>query len=259
MSVKELTLSQRIDRAEAAIACEKVIAGHCFGHAAGLHREEFFGLWSRRGDITWAHAFGQLGTSFDVYQLYVLNQEQNAWQRFKELWVDFPEVRDRITESGRMLDHRAFLETAVHLLTTPVIEVAEDGKSCQGLWYTPGVVFNNLLPGKERRCTWMYERLCCDFVKEDGGWRFLNLRVCPDAVAEADNGYWFNGPPVSETPAEEDTAPAEPPSDGPVMKIPGPIFLEISMTQIPQNPGIPEPHRTCGDIRLYSDVAPITI
>lgn len=258
MSVKELSLSERIDRAEGAVECEKVMSRHCYYHAAGIHREEFYEMWSRRPDITWAHGFGQMGDRNEYYFNYVINQERDTWQGFMNLWNVYPEVKDVIRDTRCMMDYRAFNEEAMHLLTTPVIEVAEDGQSAQALWYTPGVIFSTLNPQKEREGMWMYERYGADFVKEDGEWVYLNLRVCPDVVAPMDNVPWYTeaprrmGPPPGEDDEQGNSPP--PPNGGMVLKIPGPLFQELSVTQTPQNPGIPEPYRTQSEIKLYSEV-----
>ncbi len=261
MSVKELSLSERIDRAEGAVECEKIMSKHCYYHAAGIHREEYYEMWSKREDITWAHGFGQMGDRYEYYKNYILNQESDTWQGFMNLWDVYPEVKSVIKDTQHMMDYRAFNEEAMHLLTTPVIEVAEDGQSARGLWYTPGTIFSTLNPQKAREGMWMYERYGADFVKEDGEWKYLNLRVCPDVTAPMDCEPWYvenprrPGPPPSD--GGDGAAPPPPggPGGGMMLKIPGPLYNELTMTQVPQaSPAIPEPYKTQSDIKLYSDV-----
>jgi hypothetical protein len=255
--MSELTISQRIDRAEAAVTCEKIMSRHCFYHSAGINREEYFEMWSKRPDITWAHGFGQMGDRWQYFQNYILGQESNTWQGFKNLWDVYPEVLDVIQETRRTMDYRAFNEAAMHLLTTPVIEVAEDGQSAQCLWYTPGIIYSTLNPQKEREGTWIWERYGADFIKEDGEWLYLNLRVCPDIFSPMDIASWTSPRPMGPPPDSEDGEDQPRQPEGPVMmlKIPGPLHRDYSVTQVPQDsPGIPHPHRTQDDIKLYSDV-----
>lgn len=256
-----LTLSERIDRAEGAVECEKVMARHCYYHAAGIHREEFYELWSERSDITWAHGFGQMGDRDEYYENYILGQETNTWQGYKRLWNVYPEVKGAIGSTRRMMDYRAFNEEAMHLLTTPIIEVAEDGQSAQALWYTPGLIFSTLNPEKALEGIWMWERYAADFVKEKGEWLYLNLRVCPDVMAPMDHVRWTDargGPPPAPEGADGDGAsPPGPPQMA--LKIPGPLYRDWFETRVPSNdPPMPLPYKTQKDIKLYSDVHTLT-
>lgn len=55
---------------------------------------------------------------------------------------------------------------AEHPLTTPVIQVAKDGKTAKALWWSPGM----------ERGGWAYGKYGVDFVKEDGEWRIWHLK-----------------------------------------------------------------------------------
>jgi hypothetical protein len=50
---------------------------------------------------------------------------------------------------------------AEHCLTSPVIQVAKDGKTAKAIWFSPGVEGNQ----------WAYGKYAIDFVKEDGQWK----------------------------------------------------------------------------------------
>lgn len=258
--MSELTLSQRIDRAEGAIECEKVMSKHCFYHAAGVHREEYYEMWSSREDITWAHGFGQMGDRDQYYQNYVLNQEAGTFQGYKDLWDVYPEVKGVMGSTRRMMEYRALYEEAMHLLTTPIIEVAEDGQSAKCLWYTPGLIFSTLNPQRTREGKWISERYGADFVKENGEWLYLNLRVCPDIVSPMDCFPWAgDGAFVRQAPqavASGDAPAAK--GGGMGLKIPGPLYKEYSPDRVPpEAPGIPMPYKTQSGIKLYSDVQPL--
>lgn len=57
----------------------------------------------------------------------------------------------------------------LHVLTTPVIEVANDGKTAQGLWISPGAE-SSIRTGKAT-ATWTLIKIAADFIKEDGVWK----------------------------------------------------------------------------------------
>jgi hypothetical protein len=57
-----------------------------------------------------------------------------------------------------------------HQLTTPVIQVAADGRTAKGLWFSPGHettadANGNLDPN------WCWGKFGADFIKEDGQWK----------------------------------------------------------------------------------------
>jgi SnoaL-like domain len=66
----------------------------------------------------------------------------------------------------------------LHALTTPVIEVAGDGKTAQGVWLSPGV---ESAPNAAEKggimSYWAWIKYGADFVKEDGQWKFWHFHV----------------------------------------------------------------------------------
>lgn len=65
---------------------------------------------------------------------------------------------------------------ALHELTTPVIEVAEDGRTAKGMWFTWGANTNNH-PQKGLIAIWQALKYNHTFVKEDGQWKYLDFRA----------------------------------------------------------------------------------
>jgi len=65
----------------------------------------------------------------------------------------------------------------MHTLTTPVIEVAEDGQTAKGVWISPG---HETGPDREtgkHRGQWCWTKYGCDFIKEDGQWKLWHYHV----------------------------------------------------------------------------------
>jgi len=64
-----------------------------------------------------------------------------------------------------------------HLLTTPVIEVAGDGKTAKGVWISCG---QDTIPHKDTgtiTAYWIWTKYGCDFIKEDGKWKLWHYHV----------------------------------------------------------------------------------
>ena len=163
-------LHTRIQRAVGAVECEKVMSRHVYWHSAGIHRDEWEEYWSKSVDITWGHGWGRQDDRYSYYFSYVLEKERNAFKTFMGIKLKYPDV-----ENCTRLDGVA--EYSNHLTTSPVIEVAEDGKSAKGLWYTPGFINSHASANGQVRSQALWERYGGDFVLEDGRWLYKNLRV----------------------------------------------------------------------------------
>jgi hypothetical protein len=62
-----------------------------------------------------------------------------------------------------------------HTLTTPVIEVAGDGKTAKGVWISPGHETQRI--GDDLQAYWCWVYYGVDFVKEDGEWKIWHHHV----------------------------------------------------------------------------------
>ncbi len=56
-----------------------------------------------------------------------------------------------------------------HQFTTPMIEVAADGKTAKGLWFSPG--HETPLEDGKPVAKWIWGKYGADFIKEDGEWK----------------------------------------------------------------------------------------
>jgi hypothetical protein len=62
-----------------------------------------------------------------------------------------------------------------HPLTTPIIEVAGDGKTAKALWIGCGPQ-SICIDGKVH-ARWCFEQYAVDFIKEDGIWKFWRIHL----------------------------------------------------------------------------------
>ncbi len=76
----------------------------------------------------------------------------------------------------------------IHPVSTGVVELAEDGKTAKGLWYSIGqeTIANGDGTAHAR---WMLGKIAADFVKEDDGWKFWHIVVSTDVDCEAGKDY----------------------------------------------------------------------
>lgn len=65
----------------------------------------------------------------------------------------------------------------MHTLSTPVIEIAGDGKTAKGVWISPGHETGRDPATKKLRGQWCWTKYGCDFIKEDGKWKLWHYHV----------------------------------------------------------------------------------
>lgn len=76
----------------------------------------------------------------------------------------------------------------MHWFTTPMIEIARDGRTAKGTWLAPGA---ETVVSKEGKlvAVWNFIRWAIDFYKEDGEWKFYHYRVFGDLKCDYDKGW----------------------------------------------------------------------
>ncbi len=68
----------------------------------------------------------------------------------------------------------------IHQITTPVIEIAGDGKTAKAMWMSTGAILMQNDPAAEsgKSATWDSGKYAVDFIKIDGRWKIWHLHVC---------------------------------------------------------------------------------
>lgn len=236
MGSKNLNLEQKIQKALDVLAIQNIMGRHMFYHAAGKHAEELDQIWAKRHEITWSGNGGSwVGPT--VYKAYVESHDESNQYDLEKVIKLHPEIENKKENHG--------IGTMIlHTLTTPIIEVAEDGETAQGVWYSPGIV-TEIGPDGNPQPLNMWERYGVDFVKEDGEWKIWHIHMYYD-LNFAPGKSWTD--PPGPRPAPDPKAPKRPKTDRP----PKLIYNNYSPTQVPQElPRIPKPYKTFADVEPY--------
>jgi hypothetical protein len=69
----------------------------------------------------------------------------------------------------------------------PVIEIAKEGKTAKGVWYSPGIVSD----GPKNVQGWMYGKYDMDYIKENGEWKILHLRWRETFTTSFEKGWLY--------------------------------------------------------------------
>lgn len=147
---KELSLEEKIQRLYDIHEIQNLISRYQYLHTASYHKEtaELFALKTPgvRAEV------GNWG----IYE---------GAEGIKRIFVGVHSAADE-NRKGIM---------NIHTLTTPLIEVAGDGKTAKGVWISPGV--ETMRADGKPKASWAWCKYGIDFIKEDGQWKFWHFHV----------------------------------------------------------------------------------
>ena len=142
----------------------------------------------------------------EIERLQAVNEIQNLMSKYEYLHMtnrhrdvmemyakDAPDVRVSMKEMGywegpdapqrawgdldRMTGENPVGMLAIHPTTTPIIEVAGDGKTAKGVWIGTGLVAGVDMESGKPHAMWEWDRYGVDLIKEDGQWKFWHFHV----------------------------------------------------------------------------------
>jgi hypothetical protein len=157
------SLEERIQRVEDIQEIQKLMSRYAYLNTAHLHDECVEAVFSKKtpGQKVQIDGWG-IWEGFDAaHRCFGLAHN----------WVE----RTMLGLPGTLLQHT---------LTTPLIEVAGDGKTARGLWISPGHEARPSATGVTAFWVWVY--YSDDFVKEDGAWKIWHHRVTEIIFSRAD-------------------------------------------------------------------------
>lgn len=76
---------------------------------------------------------------------------------------------------------------ALHMATSPHIEIAKDGKTAKSVWFCPGCV---TVPKMEFN-GWWYGVYIIDYVKENGVWKLWHVNASPFFITPYEGKGWL--------------------------------------------------------------------
>jgi hypothetical protein len=143
---------QRIERLEAAHEIQNIMSSYVYMHTAGLHRECVSLFTVKQHDTKIEMMWGIYEGKDAAYRCYSV---------------------DHLKLEGQGEQRRGRMQ--MHTLTTPLIEVAGDGKTAKGVWIAPG---HETAAGKGKAlANWAWCKYGADFIREDRLWKIWHLRV----------------------------------------------------------------------------------
>jgi hypothetical protein len=242
--MKEPSLEQKVQKALDVQEVTNVMGKHAYYHSVGHHLQELKDIWVKENGAYAATAsFGQNHGYYSGIQRIKLAygdfNEKNRKANLERISKLYPEVKN-------VKENEGVGSLIMHTLTTPIIEVAGDGKTAKGMWYSPGQVTEIGKDGKPM-AMWMWEKYGADFVKEDGKWKLWHIHMYSDfAVAPGKN---WTDPAASGNPFSSGDTVEMPPEMRPT--IAETTYKEWGPTVVPQLVPMPEPYHTFSETFSY--------
>ncbi|MCC7462258.1 MAG: nuclear transport factor 2 family protein [Gammaproteobacteria bacterium] len=182
------------ERALASIQVQNVFSKHAYYHEAGKHRAEMEDIWVRKdgeyaATASWKQPMGMNVGYEAIWKFYVINKEAALARNLEDISRIDPSIRNSPENLG------VGGEWASHTQSTPIIEIAGDGKTAKGIWESPGLHFSAEIRGGRisKRGGWFWEKYAADFVKEEGEWKIWHLAMYYENTPpgwNADNGTY---------------------------------------------------------------------
>ena len=193
------------ERALAMWEVQNVMSKHAYYHAAGMHLEELANIWvDEKGPNSDTATFASPGWIMHgiigVKKFYGQGNQDNKVKELEQVSKLYPEIKNIPENLG--VGH----EYAMHTQTTAIIEVAGDGKTAKGVWYSPGIGLSARINGTNVSYggTFFWEKYGADFMKENGVWKIWHCQMWydwtpsfPESMTSSIGGGMGGGAPAA--------------------------------------------------------------
>jgi hypothetical protein len=250
---KPMTTEQKVQRALDILEIQNVTSLHEYYHNALMHCEELANVWARKTPgITWTNNTDKYIGEASVQKFYCDGVKHMPTTG--ALWY--------------------------HMLTTPVVEVAGDGKTAKAIYMSFGNVSGAMGPDPKGAAQWTQEKYGFDLVKEDGRWKIWHLRTYVDFYSPFEKSWLepganiaapgagqqgagalpqgASGPPAGAAPGEKPKLEAgikEEPGVSFQMATPdekGEFYEGYNIKRVPKlAPDLPTPYCTFSEVKPY--------
>jgi len=239
MAHHQLTLEQKIQKASDYAEINNVFALHEYYHH--VPTKEFDMIFAQKQpDVSFGQNQGIWVGRDNVRKSYVGQTKEQQKKKLAALRKWHPDIPNDIK-------YAASGELGFHMLTTPLIEIAEDGKTAKGMWYTPGfmTMFND--QNGKWNAGWMFEKYAIDFIKEDGKWKIWHFNALCDFFTPYEKSWVDSSEERRLNPALGPVGPSGK-RDMPGL---GTVDYSTRRVQAMDFPKPPEPYRTFSETFSY--------
>jgi hypothetical protein len=224
---------------------------HAYYHAyPQLYCQELEDIWVKEDGpnaqtASWTNPQGiQIGMEL-IKKNYCTENMKNVQKSLEAISKIYPEIKNVPENLGAGTGY------TIHTQTTPIIEVAGDGKTAKGMWYSPGIATNTVIKnGKaETGGNWFFEKYAIDFAKENGVWKIWHVGMYYDPTPPT----WGSRAEMIAVAQPKEAAEKAPSAGGLEMTKPNPNPYESwsPKSVLKLEPKFPEPYYTFSETFSY--------
>lgn len=177
----------------------------CYTILLKREREMVESFWSSREDICLGTNQGYYNGAEAVKGYYQAVHDHTV-EATEFLKKAFPDRMGKLTEREQF----GAGSMDVKPMDTAVVEIAEDGETAKGIWYSRGT-YNDITP-QGPVAFWDYAVFACDFVREDGTWKIWHMLRLSDIVVPGGKSWGVQYEPYPDLPEFQGAKPFQPPA-----------------------------------------------
>jgi hypothetical protein len=175
------TPAERIRRVWDIENIKDLMARRGFYQANDMRREELNDLWvmepHHQKTASMGSNWGYYVGMNDISNYYVVKHDKDRRKQLEQYTGTHPDVENTEENLG-------YGCMVWHPVSTPMVVLANDGKTAKGFWYVIGQE-SVASEGPLANCRWYMDRLAVDFAKEGDQWKIWHLVVANDLCLEA--------------------------------------------------------------------------
>ena len=180
MNTKVFSDDEQIRRVWDMEEVKDLMARRAYLYMQSLRREEIETLWVQKPENKETAVFGSnwgFYLGLDNISAWYVGEHGNLRQaQLDAIAKNDPSVKN-------IPENLGFGSMIAAPLSTALVEIAGDGKTAQGLWYSIG---QRTDPNGDGTASahWVCGKIGADFMKEDGVWKIWRVVEAPDIIVE---------------------------------------------------------------------------
>ena len=184
-NTREYTDSEMLVRIWAREDVQTVMAKRAYAQMNNERAKELDTLWVSSPEYTATASYGKTWGFYvgmdNIREYYV-----NRYDAHLKEQLDYVCAADPTVE--KCPENLGIGTIQAHPLSTPLIEISEDGKTAKGLFYSIGQK-TEIVEDGTAKAYWIAQKIGVDFVLEADGWKIWHLSEIYDVVNEDGKDY----------------------------------------------------------------------
>lgn len=185
MAVKKFTDEEMMRRVWQLEEIKHLMSLRSYYYMNDMRTEEINEMWVQEPEHARTASFGRNWGYYvgmdAIRNYYVVQHNERRHESLTAMCKTHPELQDTSANLG-------FGCSQMHPVTTPVVVIADDGKTARGVWYSV-IQESEGKPDGSCYAYWSTEVTAADFVLENEKWRIWHLVIASDFICPAGEAF----------------------------------------------------------------------